>query len=165
MTNKQSYWISIPIVLIVVALDQLTKFLFTDKFYVIIPNIASVFYNENTGAAWSIFQGKVYILAVLSIAFLIALVIFNYHFKEKTKLYMISYGLVVSGAVGNLIDRVLLGYVRDFVQLNFINFPIFNIADAALTIGMICLSVFLLFVYPKVENKSLDKKDKKWTLK
>jgi signal peptidase II len=54
---------------------------------------------------------------------------------------------MLSGAIGNLIDRALYGYVRDFIKLDFINFPIFNVADMALTIGAVVFSVYILFIY------------------
>lgn len=162
MTNRQSYKYTIPIIFGVVVLDQVTKFLFTNKFYILIPNVLSIFYNKNTGAAWNLFEGKVVFLAILSIVFLIALMVFNHYFTEKNKLYVISYALIIGGAIGNLIDRMFFGYVRDFIQFNFINFPIFNLADTALTIGMICILIFLFFAYPSKEDA---KEDKKWILK
>ena len=69
--------------------------------------------------------------------------------KDKHFLYYISAGLILGGTIGNAVDRVALGYVRDFINLEFMNFPIFNIADMALTFGVIILAIYLLFIYEK----------------
>lgn len=71
-----------------------------------------------------------------------------------------GFSLVFGGAVGNLIDRLFLGYVRDFIALDFINFPVFNIADMCLCAGVIVLLVFFLFLYPKYNKKYLKTKQK-----
>lgn len=142
----------------IVALDQILKAVFTGKNFVLIKGLLSISYQENTGAAWSIFDGKATILAIVTILFLLALVTFDHFFKGKNTLYAVSFGLILGGAVGNLWDRLVntnsqgLHFVKDFIKLDFINFPIFNIADMALTAGVICFAVFFLFFYAKEEK-------------
>ena len=148
------------IVVCVLFVDMLTKIL-TDGISVRIWdgvfNFVSV---HNTGGAWSILNEHTWILITLTFIFLIAFCIFNYFFKQRTTLYLVGFSLVLGGAVGNLIDRLFLGYVRDFIALDFINFPVFNIADMCLCAGVIVLLVFFLFLYPKYNKKYLKTKQK-----
>ena len=149
------------IVVCVLFVDMLTKIL-TDGISVRIWdgvfNFVSV---HNTGGAWSILDEHTWILIVLTFLFLIAFFVFNYFFKQRTNLYLVGFALVVGGAVGNLIDRLFLGYVRDFISLDFLgNFPVFNIADMCLLAGVIVLCVFFLFSYPKLNKGKLKKQEK-----
>lgn len=144
----------------VFALDQILKYVFTGKNFSIINGLLSICYQENTGAAWSMFDGHATALAIVTILFLIAIVTFDHFFKGKNTLYAVSMGLVLGGAVGNLCDRLIntnqygVHFVKDFIKLDFINFPIFNIADIALTAGVICFAVFFLFFYSKEEKSN-----------
>lgn len=134
--------------LVVIGIDMLSKYLLTDKYFTLIPNFISISYKENTGAAGSILEGHTSFLIVVSLVFLIAMFVFDYFLKEKNWFYSLSFGLLLAGAIGNLFDRIVFGYVRDFIRIEFINFPfIFNVADMALTIGVICLCVYFLFFY------------------
>lgn len=157
ISNKKHILISYPIVAVLFALDQVTKFVFTNVYKVLIPNVISLYYSENTGAAWSLLTGKVYFLAIMSVVFLVVLIIFSYKFKEKTIYYSITYAFIVAGAFGNLCDRIFFGYVRDFIQadfITFVSFPIFNLADSFLVVGVIMFAIFVLFVYPfKLKGK------------
>lgn len=140
--------------IIVLGLDLLTKYLFTYKNFTLIPNIISITYKENTGAAGSMLENQTILLIILSIIFLVAMVIFDHYFKNKNTFYSISFALIFAGAIGNLFDRIVLGYVRDFIKLEFIYFPfIFNIADAALTIGVICLCIYFIFFHKEKESE------------
>lgn len=136
----------------IVALDQILKSVFTNKNFVLIKNVLSVSYRENRGAAWSILDGQVILLCILTTVFLLALITFDHFFKQKNKLYAVSLGLVLGGAIGNLFDRMVLGYVKDFIKFDFINFPIFNIADIALTCGVVCFIIFFIFYYGREEK-------------
>jgi len=99
----------------------------------------------NKGAAWSMFSGYTIVLAIISIVFVIFAVVFDSKSKfKKNKLYDIAFALILSGAFGNAIDRTFLGYVRDFIKLDFVNFPIFNVADSLLCIGVLLLAIFIL---------------------
>lgn len=147
--NKNYHGIVVGVVLLAIfALDMLSKYLLTDKYFTLIPNFISISYKENTGAAGSILEGQTTFLIVVSIIFLVAMLVFDYFLKDKHWFYSLSFGLIGAGALGNLFDRIVFGYVRDFIKLEFIYFPfIFNVADMALTVGVVCLCIYFLFFY------------------
>lgn len=102
-------------------------------------------YTENTGAGWGIFQEKTIALTIftaIALALLLALIILRA--KKDRKLIRIPLLLIFAGGVGNLVDRIMFGYVRDFLRFTFINFPIFNLADTAITVGAILLVIALI---------------------
>ena len=143
-------WIKIitTIILVLVA-DLVTKhFLFDVEYFNLIPNVISVASNGgNTGAAWGIFSGQTIWLIVVSVLMIVALFVYNHFVKEKNTLYCISFGFIIGGAVGNLIDRIALRYVRDFIFLDFLpTFPVFNLADSFLCVGAILLAINILFL-------------------
>lgn len=130
-----------------VFLDQLTKIYFSRILNVgqTIPVIKNIFHLSlvyNSGAAFGVFQGKIFLFIIISV---VAIYLIALNIKHKPINY--SWILVLSGAVGNLIDRARLGYVIDF--LDFRVWPVFNIADSCITIGMIIL-VFSMFKSQKV---------------
>ena len=143
-------WIKIILTIIfVLVVDLTTKhFLFEVEYFNIIPNVLSIATNGgNTGAAWGIFSGKKVFLIVLTLMMIVTLFIFNHFIKKKGWLYCLAFGFVVGGALGNLIDRILFGYVRDFIFLDFMSsFPIFNMADSFLCVGAIVLCVCIIFM-------------------
>ena len=155
MKQKTKYNIIIASLLIgIVALDQILKAVFTDKNFTLINKVLSISYKQNTGAAWSLLEGHVVLLSIITLIFLMLLVTFDHFFKEKNTLYAVAFGLVLGGAFGNLFDRMIHGFVKDFIKLDFINFPIFNIADIALTAGVICFIVFFIFFYGTKKEKN-----------
>lgn len=143
-------WIKIILTIVfVLVVDLTTKhFLFEVEYFNIIPNVLSIATNGgNTGAAWGIFSGKKVFLIVLTLMMIVTLFIFNYFVKKKGWLYCFAFGFVVGGALGNLIDRIFLGYVRDFIFLDFMSsFPIFNMADSFLCVGAVALCVCIIFM-------------------
>jgi signal peptidase II len=116
----------------VVLLDQITKVLFENVDYGILN------YVENTGAAFGLFKGNVLILSIISV-FVIFLLL--YYFFKYPSLYL-PLGFLLGGATGNLIDRVFLGFVRDFIDLKV--WPIFNVADSFNVIGVVILGLILI---------------------
>ena len=107
----------------------------------IINNFLNLTYVENTGAAWSIFDNNRYIVLVLSCMIIIGII--YYIFKEKPSkiISRIAYSLVLGGALGNFINRLYYGYVIDFIDVKFFgyNYPIFNMADIFIVVGVILL--------------------------
>lgn len=147
------------LVIFIIALDQITKYL--AKVYIkpldtqSIPIIRDVFhltYTQNTGAAFSILQNQRWIFITLTIIFIIFAVYYLIKHKNDNLLLRIALSMVLAGAVGNLIDRIWLGYVVDFFDFRLINFAIFNIADTSVVIGSILLAYYLLFIAGKEKN-------------
>ena len=129
MKKEKAFW---SIAVLIVVLDQITKILLTNVHFGIINFVT------NTGAAFSLFKGGVVYLSIISI-FVILFII--YYFKKNTKLYL-PLAFLLGGATGNLIDRLFLGHVRDFVDLKF--WPVFNVADSFNVIGVIIIA-YLVF--------------------
>lgn len=157
MKNFKEYfkqnWFYYLLLALFILLDQITKLIFEGKTIPVISGVFSFTSSHNDGAGFGILGGKVWLLILISIAFLAFILVFNHFQKHKTKLYNWSIALIIAGALGNLIDRIFLGYVRDFLYFELINFPIFNVADSLLTIGIILLCIFLIFIEPKLAKK------------
>ena len=140
--------IGMVVAIIILGLDQLTKYLiYGTATKSIIGNLLWFESTLNTGVAFSMFEGKsilFFVIAMIASVFLIYLICSNRLFKLK--LEKISLGLILGGTVGNAIDRLVFGGVRDFIYLKFINFAIFNVADMAITIGAILFCVSLIFL-------------------
>lgn len=109
----------------------------------VIDNFFYITYVKNTGAAWSILSGKQYFLIIVSLLVIIFLIIYLYKKKTYSKFEFVGYGLLIAGAVGNLIDRVVYGYVIDYLNFYLFNynFPVFNIADTCIVIGIMLLFI------------------------
>ena len=109
-----------------------------------IPGILEFRFAANTGAAFSLGEGFGFIFVLLAIAVVIFTIVYLYRAPLVSKLEVIGLGMVAGGAVGNAIDRALFGFVTDFICTQFIDFPIFNVADIGITCGAII--AFLGFV-------------------
>jgi signal peptidase II len=103
-------------------------------------------YVENRGAAFGILQGQRWIFIVLTVVIAAAIAYYLIKIPNKEIFLKTALSLVLGGAVGNLIDRVRLGYVVDMFDFTLINYPVFNIADSSLVIGSILLGYYLLFI-------------------
>lgn len=145
---KKKYISIILSVLFLVLIDQISKLLvvnFLDKEIVFINNFFSFEYVQNTGAAFGLFSGNVILLIGITLL-LISYLIFDTYKNINKKFNVIFNVLIVSGALGNLIDRLFRGYVVDFISFILFNnqMPVFNIADIFVTFGVIGL-VFAIF--------------------
>ncbi|SDH90870.1 signal peptidase II [Proteiniclasticum ruminis] len=108
-------------------------------------------YLENRGAAFGIFQGRVYLLAFVTVIIMAVLFVMYQKTKKKTKLLTISTALIMTGAIGNLIDRLRYGFVVDFISWHWKNtyyFPTFNVADICITVGT---GLLILYIIKEVE--------------
>lgn len=117
----------------------------------IIPNVLSLYYHENFGAAFGILQQRRFFLVTVTavvIAVLIGAILLK---KVKGTLVLTALSLIIAGGIGNLIDRVRLGYVIDYIYFEPINFPIFNFADCCVVIGTGLLAIYILFVEGKAK--------------
>lgn len=114
---------------------------------VIIKNFFSLDYLENRGAAFGIFQGRVSILTIITACVIVALIVYLFKYRPKSILMKYSLALIISGAIGNLYDRVVYQYVVDFILLHYRDvyyFPTFNIADMLVVFGTALMAIFLL---------------------
>lgn len=140
------------IILVVFLLDQVSKYYIqvTPALHgsiEIISKFLYITYCKNTGIAWSMLSGKRLFLIVVGLIEIGVLIYFFIEkMKTKDKWYCFSLALMIGGAVGNLYDRCVLGYVRDFIDTYPFgyNFPVFNIADAALCIGVGIILILML---------------------
>ena len=111
-----------------------------------IPGLIRFEYTRNTGMAWGMLSNATLILTIISLVTCFALGIFIFKMQKKMPTAIrLALLLILAGAAGNLYDRIFLGYVRDFIAFDFMNFPIFNFADSCVTIGGILLVVSLIF--------------------
>lgn len=138
-------------ILILVFLDQLTKWLVVLKLkpihdFPIINNVFHLSYVENRGAAFGILQGKHLFFIIITLIVMIFIVIYYNKLPSQRKYHWMRFALILlaSGAIGNLIDRIRLGYVIDFLYFKLIDFPVFNFADICVVIGVGILSIFIL---------------------
>ena len=141
--------ISLPIVIILgIVLDQIVKMAIVKNLRLseqksVINGILSMTHLRNNGAAWSILEGQQWFF-VLTTVIVLAVAIWFWLKNLSKNWYAIGLTLIISGALGNFIDRVRQGYVVDMFQLDFINFPIFNVADILLSIGFVVLFIGIL---------------------
>lgn len=137
-------------IILIVAFDQITKYFASLKLAdgsvaKFIPGVVQFKYAENTGMAFSMLSGARWVFIALTVVVCVG--VFYYLFSNRCKslwLYW-SLGVILSGGIGNLIDRIRFGYVVDFIELTFVNFAIFNIADCAVTCGAVVLVGYLLY--------------------
>ena len=143
--------IIIYISIILLLIDQISKLLVVKLIDInsgieLIKNFFYLTYTHNTGAAFSILTGKRIFLILIAVVILI--VIFNYLRKNKieSKVEKIAFSLVIGGSIGNLLDRIVRGYVIDFLDFKIFgyNFPIFNLADTFIVIGVFLLLIITL---------------------
>lgn len=146
-------------IILIVAFDRITKYFAKLYLYgkgakTFIKGVAEFVYAENTGVAFSLFSGGRWFFIILTAVAVIACIFYMFKGNGNKNLWMFwSLGVIVSGAIGNLIDRIFLGYVIDFINPTFVNFAVFNIADCAVTLGAISLIAYLLVDIFKGEKK------------
>ena len=128
---------------VIVVLDQVTKHAVRYSFRpgestVVVPSFFDLTYVRNTGAVWGSFQHQNEWLAVVSVAVLALIALFYHHLVGGQKLFALAFAFIMGGIIGNLIDRVKLGWVTDFLDfyLNTSHWPVFNIADSGICIGV-----------------------------
>lgn len=147
------------IALVVIALDQITKMLIVKKMELwesieVIENFFYITSHRNRGAAWGILQGQMWFFYVITVIVIIGIIYYIQKAAKGKMLLGISLGLMLGGAIGNFIDRVVRKEVVDFVNTYIFgyDFPIFNIADSALVIG-----VGMLMIQMLLEERALKK--------
>lgn len=140
------------IIILGVILDRTTKMwalneLSMGKDLIIIKNIFQFSYLENTGAAFGIFRDKTIFLSIITFIIALGILFYLFKYKPQSLVLRISLAFIISGAIGNLIDRVYYKYVVDFILVHYKDvyyFPTFNVADIFVTMGTILLALYVI---------------------
>ena len=136
--------------ILIILFDQFTKYLIQTYFFSLENKdflIFSLEYVKNYGAAFNLFSGSRIFLSLVSLIISIILVFVILKKKNLYTLDLYSYSFILGGTLGNGFDRISKGYVIDYISLNFVNFPVFNIADISINIG------FILILYSLIKFK------------
>jgi len=141
--------LSLAFIILLIVIDQLTKYLCVQFLKPvgsvdIIEGLLRFVYSENRGAAFGILQNQRWFFIVITIIFCFIFLYLLYFYKNHNFWSKLSGILIVAGGIGNLIDRIKVGYVVDFISVSFFP-PIFNFADCCVVIGAICLIIYVLF--------------------
>lgn len=139
------------IIAALVILDQVTKILVAGNMVLyesipVIPKLFSLTYIHNYGAAWGMFSEHRWVFLIITAIALIIMPIILYRYRKLHFLFGFSLSMILAGAIGNMIDRVFLGYVVDFIEVVFIDFPIFNVADICVVVGAVLMAIYLIFL-------------------
>ncbi|MBH8562514.1 lipoprotein signal peptidase [Nostoc sp. CENA67] len=153
--KNRLFWIA---AFIAFFLDQLTKYWVVQTFtkgqtLPLLPDIFHITYVTNTGAAFSLLSGKVEWLRWLSLGVSLVLIGLASFGPVLNRWDQLGYGFILGGALGNGIDRFVLGYVVDFLDFRLINFAVFNIADSFISIGIVCLLIGSLQKTPTTNHR------------
>lgn len=135
---------------VLVFIDQLAKRLATaqlldGKSITVINNVLELVYVKNKGAGFGILKNQRWLLITVTVLVIAAIVVYIVKDKRKHPVLITSAVFIIAGGVGNLIDRIFNGFVVDFFNLLFIDFPVFNFADTCVTIGAGLLIIYILF--------------------
>ncbi len=125
------------------------------KFGETVPVIEDVFhltYHGNTGMAFGILAGNRALLIGLCAVILVLICFIIHKLKPQKSIEKISFGMIIGGAIGNVVDRIMYGFVIDFLDFRIINYPIFNVADCFVVVGAILLCVYIIF-FDKKEDE------------
>lgn len=168
MKQSRKYIFYALAVILLTVFDQITKKLAVEHLQgsgsvTVIPRILSLYYLENKGAAFGMFQNGTIFFAGITIL-LLGCIAYCFVRIPDTPRYIpmqIIATAVAAGAVGNLIDRIVQGYVVDFFQFTFIRFPIFNVADIYVTVSAIILFILVMFFYKDEDFEFLSRKNDK----
>ncbi|EEK93557.1 Lipoprotein signal peptidase [Bacillus cereus AH676] len=149
---KMIYYV---IALFVIAIDQISKWLIVKNMELgtsipIIDNVLYITSHRNRGAAWGILENKMWFFYIITVVFVVFIVFYMKKYAKTDRLLGISLGLILGGAIGNFIDRVFRQEVVDFIHVYIFsyNYPVFNIADSAL-----CIGVVLIIIQTLLEGK------------
>ena len=155
---KNKWWYFLAFLLLV--LDMVTKYI-TDGIDItgtnIFINLISV---HNVGASWGMLAGQQILFILLAIIFVAGLLCYDILSKKDNNengWFFVGFNLILAGIIGNAIDRIVFGYVRDFISLAFMSFPVFNVADICLTVGTVCITIWLIFFYGKKSKNTKEK--------
>ena len=153
---KKRVPMAIIAVIILTAIDQLVKHVIASNFQIgqtrkIINGVFQLNYVQNRGAAWGSFSGKINFLLIITFVILLAAIYIYVKLagnqEKKYTPLRIAFVFLISGAIGNMIDRIVRGYVVDMFDFCLINFPVFNVADIFVTCSFAVIVILILFKY------------------
>lgn len=142
--------------ILLVALDQLVKvlvrsFIPLGESVIFLPGILNLTYIQNTGAAFSSMEGQTFLLGIFSalVSLVLIVILVRHVVNHPAGRWIVT--VVLAGALGNMLDRLLIGYVTDMFQTVFMNFAVFNVADIYVVLGVIALAVYVIFFWDRLE--------------
>ena len=140
---------------VAVLLDQISKSIVVNGLPLygearFIPGVLSFYHTRNTGAAFSMLSDAI-----------VAITVMLYFWRSRHVLLTVSLSMILGGGIGNMIDRIVNGYVTDFFRVDFVDFAVFNVADSFITVGAVLLGVYIIFFEPKVERRLAESKPQK----
>ncbi|TXC92033.1 lipoprotein signal peptidase [Metabacillus litoralis] len=145
---------------IIIAIDQVTKWYIVKNLELgenitIIENFLYITSHRNKGAAWGILQGQMWFFYIVTAVVIVGIIYYIQKYTKENKVMGVALGLMLGGAIGNFIDRIFLKEVVDFINTYIFSydFPIFNVADSALCVGVILLFIHMLFFEGKQEKE------------
>lgn len=165
MSKKKSYIVFAIVLVLGIVIDLVSKVLFANYFegggddITIIPNFLYFTYLKNTGAAFGMFGKSTVTLTIVSVVFVALFILYDIFYHSNNPWYIWGISMLISGAIGNFIDRVFLGYVRDFINFEVFSF-VCNIADILITFGVIFFAVYLIFWGFRDDKNKKPKKEK-----
>lgn len=167
--KKKMFLIFTILFIVLLAIDQYTKYLALEFLkdgnnIELIPGVLELHYLENRGAAFGLLQNQKFFILFVGIIFLAISVFCLIKLPEHKKYNILYYiaSAMISGAIGNMIDRFRFDFVVDFIYFSLIDFPIFNFADICITVSVIILAIIILFVYKEEDFEFLNFKQKKY---
>ena len=156
VSRQQAYAVWAVLVTMVVVLDQISKDLarkwLADSARAFIPGFLEFRLTLNSGAAWGLFVGRRTFFLIMALLTLAAVIYYLISQNRHSVLTVVSLGFFTGGSLGNAIDRFISGQVVDFLNFQFIEFPIFNLADSAICLGVALLMLAILFSYRSPKN-------------
>lgn len=151
---------------VAVLLDQISKSIVVNGLPLygearFIPGVLSFYHTRNTGAAFSMLSDRRWVFMLLSCVAIVAITVMLYFWRSRHVLLTVSLSMILGGGIGNMIDRIVNGYVTDFFRVDFVDFAVFNVADSFITVGAVLLGVYIIFFEPKVERRLAESKPQK----
>lgn len=148
------FWLWLAGLLVV---DQVTKYLVVSSLelgqsYPLIDGVFRLTYVQNDGAAFSILQGQRWFFVVITLIALVMMVFVRYKYYKQDKWMTLALAVLAAGALGNLIDRFLYGYVVDFFDFYLINFAVFNVADCCIVVSLVFITIMVIKKPSKDKN-------------
>ena len=165
--DRQTTWPQYLLALLcgaaVLVADRVTKWLVARRFALgeskpFITGLLDFVYVRNSGGAWGMLSGKTAVLLLVTAAIMVLCVLILVKFSKSSPLLLWAIVLVLSGGIGNMIDRLRQGYVVDFLYFKLINFPVFNVADCYVVISVVIFVMLLLFYYNDDDLKEFGKR-------